>query len=125
MAFVWSGAPAPLHVDNGADFRSRAFVGACRNEGIRTLWRLPGTPHYGGHIERLIGTVMGRVHLLSGSTGSNLAERGDADPAKVCYYGVTEAGLIAWLGLGATIREHTNLGGRSYFGAAPGLPRAR
>ena len=78
-----AGLPETVHVDNGADFRSRAFVSACRNEGIRTLWRLPGTPHYGGHIERLIGTVMGRVHLLPGSTGSNLAERGEVDPAKV------------------------------------------
>jgi hypothetical protein len=25
-------------------------------------------PHYGGHIERLIGTMMGKVHLLPGTT---------------------------------------------------------
>lgn len=29
-----AGLPKTVHVDNGADFRSRAFIGACRNEGI-------------------------------------------------------------------------------------------
>ena len=58
------------------DFRSRAFVRACRDEGIRTIWRIPSKPHYGGHIERLIGTQMGAVHLLPGTTFSNPRERG-------------------------------------------------
>ena len=35
---------------------------------------------YGGHIERLIGTQMGGVHFLPGSTSSNIAERGEYDP---------------------------------------------
>jgi len=92
-----AGLPETVHVDNGADFRSRAFVSACRNEGIRTLWRLPGAPHYGGHIERLIGTVMGRVHLLPGSSGSNLAERGEADPAKASALTLRELEcVIGW-----------------------------
>jgi putative transposase len=92
-----AGLPETVHVDNGTEFRSRAFVGACRNEGIRILWRLPGRPHYGGHIERLIGTVMGRVHLMPGSTGSNLAERGGADPAKVSALSLRELEcVIGW-----------------------------
>jgi len=33
-------------------------------------------------IERLIGTLMGRVHLLPGTTTSNVADRGDYDSAK-------------------------------------------
>ena len=58
------GLPETLHADNGSDFRSRAFVRACRDAGIKIIWRIPGEPHYGGHIERLIGTMMGAVHLL-------------------------------------------------------------
>jgi putative transposase len=37
-----AGLPETIHVDNGADFRSRAFERACRNEGIRLIWRDPG-----------------------------------------------------------------------------------
>jgi transposase InsO family protein len=58
-----AGLPEALHADNGADFRSRAFAWACREEGIKLIWRPVGAPHYGGHIERLIGTVMGRAFL--------------------------------------------------------------
>jgi putative transposase len=77
-----AGLPESLHADNGAEFRSRAFVRACREEGISIIWRPPGTPHFGGHIERLIGTQMGAVHLLPGTTQSNPGERGDYDSAK-------------------------------------------
>ncbi|MGO8847950.1 MAG: hypothetical protein ACLQFI_22030, partial [Methylocella sp.] len=49
---------------------------------IKTIWRPPGTPHFGGHIERLIGTQMGAVHLLPGTTQSNPSERGDYDSSK-------------------------------------------
>ena len=58
------GLPETVHSDNGADFRSRAFAWACREEGIKLIFRPIGTPHYGGHIERLIGTMMGRVHFI-------------------------------------------------------------
>lgn len=37
------------------------------------------TPPLGGHIERLIGTQMGRLHLLPGTTFSNEQELGDYD----------------------------------------------
>jgi len=63
-----AGLPGSMHVDNGADFRSKAFIHGCRNEGVDIIWRPPGQPHYGGHIERLIGTMMGEVHLLPGVT---------------------------------------------------------
>jgi len=92
-----AGLPEAVHVDNGADFRSRAFVGACKNEGIRTVWRLPSTPHYGGHIERLIGTMMGRLHLLPGSTASNPIERGEVDPNKISALTLRELEcVIGW-----------------------------
>jgi putative transposase len=72
-----AGLPEAIHVDNGADFRSRAFERACRNHGIQIKWRPIGAPHFGGHIERLIGTTMGAVHMLPGSTFSNPADRAD------------------------------------------------
>jgi len=75
-----AGLPAMLHVDNGPEFRSRAFIRGCEDAGMKIQWRPRRTPHYGGHIERLIGTQIGAVHLLPGSTSSNIAERGEYDP---------------------------------------------
>src|SRR5271165_5986720 len=76
-----AGLPEALHADNGADFRSRAFAWACREEGIKLIWRPVGAPRYGGHIERLIGTIMGRVHFYPGTTFANPAARQDNDSA--------------------------------------------
>jgi putative transposase len=45
-------------------------------------FRPTGAPHYGGHIERLIGTMMGRVHFYPGSTFANPNARQDNDPAR-------------------------------------------
>jgi putative transposase len=91
-----AGLPEMLHADNGSDFRSRAFVRACRNEGIRITWRIPSKPHYGGHIERLIGTQMGAVHLLPGTTFSNPRERGEYQSAKSARMTLRE--LKRWIG---------------------------
>src|SRR5271170_5823040 len=76
-----AGLPEALHADNGADFRSRAFSWPCREEGIKLIWRPVGAPRYGGHIERLIGTIMGRVHFYPGTTFANPSARQDNDSA--------------------------------------------
>lgn len=52
-----------------------ALTRGCREYGIGMQFRPPATPHFGGHIERLIGTMMGEVHLLPGTTFSNVAEK--------------------------------------------------
>ena len=44
---------------------------------------------------RLIGTMMGKVHLLPGTTFSNIAERGDIDPEKTAAMTIDE--LETWL----------------------------
>jgi putative transposase len=75
-----AGLPEAVHADNGADFRSHAFAWACREEGIKLIFRPAGAPHYGGHIERLIGTVMGRVHFYPGSTFANPIARQSNEP---------------------------------------------
>ncbi len=75
-----AGLPESVHVDNAAEFKSRAFRRACENEGIAVAYRPPARPRYGGHIERLIGTMMGAVHVLPGTTFSNPDNRGDYKP---------------------------------------------
>jgi len=74
-----AGTPGTVHVDNGPDFRSRAFKRGCEDAGIAIDWRPPGEPRFGGHIERLIGTQMGKLHLLPGTTFSNAQELGEYD----------------------------------------------
>ena len=66
VAWPSAGLPRALLVDNAAEFHSRTFLRGCREHGIRVEWRPPGAPHYGGHIERLIGTQMGAVHVSAG-----------------------------------------------------------
>jgi len=81
---VWpiAGLPETLHADNGPEFRSRAFERGCQDAGIKIVWRPAGEPHFGGHIERVIGTQMGALHLLRGTTFSSAEELGDYDPKR-------------------------------------------
>jgi putative transposase len=89
------GLIARLHLDNGKDFHSEALRRGCEQYGISIDYRPVRTPHYGGHIERLIGTMMGKVHLLPGTTFSNIAEKGSTDPEKTAAMTIDE--LERWM----------------------------
>lgn len=65
------GIPRVLHLDNAAEFKSRALRSGCREYGIDLMYRPVGKPHFGGHIERLNRTLMERVRGLPGATGSS------------------------------------------------------
>ena len=93
---MW-GLPELLQLDNAAEFHSRALVRGAQEYGIRIDYRPPGTPHFGGHIERLIGTTMGAVHLLPGTTFSNVAEKGAYSSEKTSALTLVE--LERWLAL--------------------------
>jgi putative transposase len=90
------GLMARLHLDNAKEFRSEALRRGCEQYGIAIDHRPVRTPHYGGHIERLIGTMMGKVHLLPGTTFSNVHVKGDLDPEKTAAMTLDE--LERWLG---------------------------
>ena len=72
---IW-GKPGTIHVDNAAEFYSEALRRGCQQHGIRLVHRPVREPHYGGTIERVLGTLMQRVHTLPGTTFSNPQERG-------------------------------------------------
>ena len=76
------GLMTRLHLDNGKDFHSEALRRGCEQYGIAIDYRPVRTPHFGGHIERLIGTMMGKVHLLPGTTFSDVRAKGSLDPEK-------------------------------------------
>jgi len=77
LAWPMHGLPGTLHLDNGRDFRARALRLGCQQHGVQIEYRPPATPRFGGHIERMMGTLMGRVHALPGTTFSSVTERGD------------------------------------------------
>src|SRR4051794_1208764 len=78
------GLPRLLHLDNGREFHSRALRRGCQQHGLGLDYRPPATPRFGGHIERLMGTLMQRVHALPGSTASSRAGPGPAATAVCC-----------------------------------------
>lgn len=91
---VW-GKPGIFHVDNAKPHRGRAMETACCKHGIELDFRPVACPRFGGHVERLIGTMMGKVHLLPGTTFSNVIQKDDYDPAKHAV--MTLAELEEWL----------------------------
>ena len=101
------GIPKAIYVDNGAEFHARAFERACSDYQIELSHRPPGTPRYGGHIERLIGTMMGAIHLLPGSHFSNIFERGDLDAEAEAVMTLHE--LEIWLALEITGSYHARV----------------
>jgi len=91
------GLPERIHVDNAKEFHSEAFARACQEHGIEVEYRPREQPHFGGHVERLIGTMMGAIHLLPGTTFSNPQEKASYDAAGRAVLTLPE--LERWLGL--------------------------
>lgn len=92
-----AGKPGQLYVDNGAEFHSEALRRGCEEHGIDLQYRPEGQPHYGGIVERLIGTLMREVHELPGTTFSNPADRGDYESDTTSALTLLE--LQRWLAL--------------------------
>jgi putative transposase len=123
-----SGKPRQLYLDNASEFKSEALRRGCEQHGIELAYRPPGRPHYGGIVERVIGTAMAQVHELPGTTFSNPVERGRYDSDRMAMLTLRE--LEKWLtlavaGYHGTI--HSTLGqtpaGRWADGvAATGMP---
>lgn len=86
---VW-GKPITIHVDNGPDFRSENFRHSCSAYGINLEFRPVKRPHYGAHIERLMGTVMREVHNLPGTTFSSIVERMEYDSDRMAVLTMSE-----------------------------------
>ncbi len=108
-----AGKPRRIGVDNGAEFHSAAFERGCEQHGIALEWRPPGRPHFGGVVERVIGTLMRLVHALPGTTFSNVGERGACDSDKAACLTLEE--LERWLAVAITkyyhLRPHEGLDG--------------
>ena len=101
------GLPAVLHVDNAPEFHGEALQRGCLQHGIELDRRPVARPHYGGIVERLIGSLMQLVHRLPGTTFSNPTERGSyPSEDKAC---LTLAELERWVTLAITGLHHRRL----------------
>lgn len=103
-AWPVSGFPDILHMDNGREFHSQALKRGAAEYGIALQYRPVATPHYGGHIERLIGTMMGEMHVLPGTTFSDIEERGAYDPERHAVMTLRE--LDHWVAIQIVGRYH-------------------
>ena len=105
----WSihGKPNIIYVDNGSDFHSAALTRGCLQHGIQIEYRPLGKAHYGGIIERVIGTLMQLIHTLPGTTFSKVTERGTyPSDTKAC---LTLQELERWLTISITKYYHVRL----------------
>lgn len=99
-----NGKPRRIGVDNASEFHSLAFERGCAQHGIAIEWRPPGLPHYGGVVERVIGTLMQLVHALPGTTFSNPTQRGGYDSDKTACLTLEE--LERWFAVAITKYYH-------------------
>jgi putative transposase len=80
--YPFYGLPKRIHVDNAKEFRSKNLSDSCRKYGIELTYRPKKVPHNAGHVERVIGTLMRKTHVLPGTTMSSVKEKGDYKSAK-------------------------------------------
>ncbi|GAB2452012.1 Mu transposase C-terminal domain-containing protein [Nocardia tengchongensis] len=116
---VWpmSGKPRELFVDNASEFKSEALRRGSEQHGIAVQYRPLGQPHFGGVIERLVGTMMTMVHELPGTTFSDTRSRRDYDSDAKAV--LTLAELQRWMTLAVACyhgEPHEGLGGRTPAG---------
>jgi putative transposase len=105
-----------LHLDNAAEFKSRALRTGCAQYGIELMYRPVGRPHFGGHVERLNRTLMERLRGLPGATGNSAKGRKEHQPEKRAA--MTLAEFERWLVLDIAQRYHHSEH-RGLMGATP------
>lgn len=109
---VW-GRMDKLLCDNAREFRGKMLSRACQEWGIDLEFRPVKLPHYGGHIERLMGTVANEIRTLDGATFSNPKDRGtyDAEGSATMTLGEVERYLVDFLVTNYHARFHNGIKG--------------
>ena len=110
------GLPKVLHLDNAAEFKSRALRNGCGEYGIELMYRPVGRPQFGGHVERMNRTLMQRLKGLPGTTGNSTVGRKARQSADRAALSLSEFGQ--WLTLEVAQRYHHSPH-RGLMGATP------
>lgn len=111
---VW-GVMDSVHADNGKEFRGHMLRMACQEYGINLHWRPVSRPHFGGHIERLLGTLNREIHNLPGTTFSNPQARGTYDAER--HAAMTLSEFERWFAITVVEVYHQRL--HSELGTTP------
>jgi putative transposase len=93
---VW-GKPRILEYDQGPEHEAKGIQRGLRLHGITAKVRAKGHPEHHGTIERLIGTMMKRIHERRGTTFSNINELGDTEPDQLACLSLPELEQIVAL----------------------------
>ncbi len=101
-----------VHTDNGPDFRTNHISKACLKYGIHWEYRPIGGARFGGHIERMLGIVNLEMHVLDGTTFSNVQQRGTYDSAKQACMTLKELEyyIVYWITKVYHQKKHSALG---------------
>lgn len=101
-----------IHVDNAKEFRGAMLRRACQNYGINLEFRPVAQPHWGGHVERLLGTFSKEIHNLPGTTFSSPDERENYDSQRkaALTIGEFEKWLLTYIVNVYHKRIHSGLG---------------
>lgn len=91
---VW-GVPRTVHADNAAEFRSNNFLQSCLQYKIHLVNRPVKQPRYGGHIERMLGTLLREMHGVPGTTFSSIKDREGYNSEKQAI--MTKSEFETWL----------------------------
>ena len=116
MSWPMQGIPKVLHLDNAAEFKSKALRAGCAQYGIDLMYRPVGRPHFGGHIERLNRTLMQRLKGLPGATGNSVKGRKARKPEEGAALTLRE--FERWLAVEIGMRYHHSEH-RGLMGATP------
>ncbi len=84
-----------VYTDNGKDFHSRALEVGCEAYRMDLQYRPIKMPEYGGHVERVLGTISKEVNALPGTTRSNVLDKKDYDSVGRACMSLRE--VEAWL----------------------------
>jgi len=99
------GKMTALHCDNGKDFRGKMMKSSCAAYKINLKWRPVKKPEFGGHIERLMGTIASQLKDLSGSTKVSKEFRSKFKPEKSAV--MTLSDFEKWFTIWVTEEYHT------------------
>lgn len=107
---VW-GVMNTIHTDNGSDFRADYLARSCLKYNINWEYRPIGGANFGGHIERLLGTINRELHTIPGATFSNVQQRGsyDSEGQSVMTFRELERYVVTWIVKVYHQREHSAL----------------
>jgi putative transposase len=103
---VW-GLPHRIKLDNAKEFRGKMLRRAAQERGIDLQFRKVKQPKYGAYIERLIGTIASKIHLLPGTTASSPKARGEYPSEAKAVFTIEE--LEQWLAQWFTTVYHHRL----------------